>query len=98
MLRPREHGDALVVIGPAADDVGGVVVVHHRMAGDDVDAADRVDELDEPKQADPYVVVDVDAEVLLHGRDRRTRAAVRVRAVDLSVPAGREMYVKVARD
>src|ERR1035437_3799887 len=50
------------------------------------DAADLVDEIDEAEQADPCVVIDVDAEVALDRRDGGVRAPVGVRLVDLVRP------------
>src|ERR1035437_6511320 len=70
VLRPGEdrHPVGGVRVG-AAGDVVGVVVVHHRVAGHDVDAAHLINEIDQPLQPDPDVVVDLDLEVLLDGGD-----------------------------
>ena len=71
----------------AALDVIRVVVVHHRVAGHDVDAPHLVDEADETLQPDPDVVVDLDLEVLLHGGDLGVDA-VGASAVDLAEGLG----------
>ena len=63
-----------------------------------LDSAHGIDEMDEPQQTDPRVVVDVDAEVVLDCGDGGVDATVQVRLVDLVAAAAGEGHVEVARD
>src|SRR5216683_1045469 len=76
VLRTCQHGDSLKVVGIGIVDILRVVVVDHWVARDYVDPSDRIDQLDQPKQSDPDVFVDVHAEVLLDSGDRASRLAV----------------------
>src|ERR1700730_5646877 len=99
VLRSGQNGHPQVRIRiSVGDDVLRIEVVQHGTAGDDVDTADGVDHVNEPDQADPYVVVDVNAEVVLDGGDRATWPTVRVRAVDLAHAAHGKGDVQVTRD
>ena len=64
----------------------------------DVDAVERVHRLAEEVEVDRHVVVDLDAEQLAHGLDRKRRAAVRVGVVDLAPAIAGDVDVEVARE
>ena len=84
--------------GPASLHVEAGVAVERRVREVDRDAAQRVDELGEADEVDLEVVVDRDAERLLHGEDQPARAAV-VGGVDLLRAVGLgDRHVEVARD
>jgi len=84
VLRSRHHRYALIRVRVAAPEVLWVEIVKDRMAGHDVHAPDCVDHVDEAREADPDVIVDMDAKVVLDSGDRGARAAIRVGPVDLA--------------
>src|SRR5205085_11093852 len=98
VLRTGQDGHPRGAVGVVAVDVVGVEVVHHRVAGDDVDTSQVVDELDQPLEPDPDVVVDVDPEVLLDRPHGRRRPAVGVRDVDLVLSAAGQRDPEVTGD
>src|SRR5215831_11203668 len=97
VLGAWEHSHSLVRIGICALEVSRVEVVEHRIARGQVDAAHQIDQLDEPLEAYPGPLVDVDVEVALDGRHGRG-VAVLVDLVDLAVTAGGPRHVEVAGD
>ena len=98
VLRAGKDGDSFVAVRISAEHVSRVVVIDHWVAGDHIDASDGVNQLDKAKQANPYVVVDVNAEVLRDRGHRRARSTVGISPIDLGEAARREVYIKVTRD
>src|SRR5207248_8717341 len=73
VLRTGGQVDALRPIAAVAEVVR-IVVVEHGMQDVDVDSAQAVDDLHQPVEADPGVVMDGNAEDLLDGGPRKRRA------------------------
>ena len=97
--RAREHRDAVIVVGvTAAVEVRGIKVIHDRVGHLDVDAAELVNQLHKPVQPDPYVVVDVHAEIALDGGGRALRTALLIRPADLAPALVRDLDPQVTRD
>ena len=91
-----ERGGAVQVLAALRQvDVG--VLVLDRLGQAHLDAAQRVDDVDEPAEADLDVGVDPQAGVGLDGLHQQLRPAERVRGVDLVAALAGDRHVRVAR-
>ena len=88
--------------GAQIDDEPAVIVprilVVHTLFDVDIDAANGVDDLLKGMGIDDDVVVDADAEEVLHRALRELFTAVRVGGVDLVIAVARDGDARVARD
>src|SRR6266446_1343664 len=100
VLRPRGQVEAFVPV-----DVSSVVahIIRILIIGDgmndiDINTVDRVDDLDEPIESNPGIVVDRNTKILVNGLSTQRDAAKSICLVQLVHPTARHIDPEVTRD